>query len=61
MPVNIPTTNRPRFVILGGGFGGLELAKRLKGLNAQIVLPKDYPELDFRRMQIHVVEMNAPA
>ncbi|MBI5024991.1 MAG: NAD(P)/FAD-dependent oxidoreductase [Candidatus Omnitrophica bacterium] len=38
MPVNIPTTSRPRVVIIGGGFGGLELAKRLKGLDVQIIL-----------------------
>lgn len=38
MPVNIPTTSQPRIVIIGGGFGGMELAKRLKTLNAQIVL-----------------------
>jgi len=38
MSVNIPITSRPRVVIIGGGFGGLELAKRLKKIEAQIVL-----------------------
>lgn len=38
MPVNIPVTSNPRIVIVGAGFAGLELAKSLKGLEAQVVL-----------------------
>jgi len=38
MPVNVPVTSKPRIVIVGGGFGGLELAKKLKNFNVQIVL-----------------------
>lgn len=36
--VNIPVDSRPRIVILGGGFGGLELAKSLNGKGFQVVL-----------------------
>ncbi len=43
------------FVIVGGGPTGVELAGALGELKRHI-LPKDYPELDLRRMQIHVVE-----
>ena len=38
MQVNIPTTNNPRVVIIGGGFGGIQLAKGLKDADVQIVL-----------------------
>lgn len=34
----IPGTNLPRIVIIGGGFGGVNLAKSLKHLQIQIVL-----------------------
>lgn len=43
------------FVIVGGGPTGVELAGALAELKRNI-LPKDYPDLDIRRMQIHVVE-----
>lgn len=38
MPVNIPETAQKRIVIIGAGFGGLKLAKRLIGSGYQIVL-----------------------
>ena len=36
--MNVPETSRPRLVIIGGGFGGLQLAKSLRGKGFQIVL-----------------------
>ncbi len=36
--LNIPETNDPRVVIVGGGFGGINLAKHLKNLPVQVVL-----------------------
>lgn len=38
MGFNITDTNKKRVVIVGGGFGGLKLANRLKGSNFQVVL-----------------------
>lgn len=43
------------FVIVGAGATGVELAGALAELKRH-VLPNDYPDLDVRRMQIHVVE-----
>lgn len=43
------------FVIVGGGPTGVELAGALAELKNH-VLPNDYPDLDFRRMSIHLVE-----
>lgn len=43
------------FVIVGGGPTGVELAGALAELKKQI-LPTDYPDLDIRRMQIHLIE-----
>jgi NADH dehydrogenase len=36
--MNIPNTNLPRIVIIGGGFAGIALAKKLKNQRAQVVL-----------------------
>ncbi len=36
--MNIPQTNQKRIVIIGGGFAGIELAKKLKNKNVQVVL-----------------------
>ena len=43
------------FVIVGGGATGVELAGALAELK-RYILPKDYPDLDIRRMQIHVIQ-----
>ena len=43
------------FVIVGAGPTGVELAGALAELKSH-VLPKDYPDLDIRRMQIHLIE-----
>jgi NADH dehydrogenase len=38
LSLNIPDTAKPRVVIIGGGFGGMNLAKSLKDKGVQIVL-----------------------
>jgi len=43
------------FVIVGGGATGVELAGALADMK-KTVLPKDYPELDFGKMEIHLVD-----
>lgn len=43
------------FVIAGGGATGVELAGALADMK-KTILPKDYPELDFSKMKIHLVD-----
>lgn len=38
LSLNIPDTKKPRVVIIGGGFGGINLAKNLKSDDFQIVM-----------------------
>jgi len=38
MKVNVPDLNQPRVVIIGGGFGGITLAKALKNTAVQVVM-----------------------
>ena len=42
--------------IVGGGPAGIELAGALSEMK-HYVLPKDFPDLDFSKMQIHLYEM----
>lgn len=43
------------FVIVGGGATGVELAGALADMK-KTILPKDYPDLDFSKMEIHLVD-----
>ena len=36
--INLPETGQPRIVIVGAGFGGLRLARKLTKLPYQVVL-----------------------
>ncbi|WP_420576877.1 NAD(P)/FAD-dependent oxidoreductase [Ekhidna sp.] len=38
LKLKVPDTEYPRIIIIGGGFGGLKLAKALKKLRAQVVM-----------------------
>src|SRR3954468_15710175 len=38
MKAHLPETNQKRIVIIGGGFGGLKLARELSNSNYQVVL-----------------------
>lgn len=38
LSLNIPETTKPRVVVIGGGFGGLNLVKKLSGKDFQIVM-----------------------
>ena len=43
------------FVVVGGGATGVELAGAMADMK-NFVLPKDYPELDFSKMQIQLID-----
>lgn len=43
------------FVIVGGGATGVELSGALADMK-KTILPKDYPEVDFSQMEIHLVD-----
>lgn len=36
--LGVPATENPRVVIVGGGFGGLQAARKLRNKNVQVVL-----------------------
>lgn len=47
-----------KFVVVGGGPTGVETAGALAELK-RFVLPADYPELDMRQMEIHLIEASS--
>jgi NADH dehydrogenase len=50
----IADLGKPRIIIIGGGFGGLEVAKALKGLKAQVVLFDRYNHHTFQPLLYQV-------
>lgn len=54
MNVNIPKTDQKRVVIIGGGFGGLMLANRLKDSGFQLVLLDKYNYHQFQPLLYQV-------
>ena len=59
---DVVTSNDPEetkklltFVVVGGGATGVELAGALADMK-KFVLSKDYPEIDFSKMQIHLID-----
>ncbi|NJN41085.1 MAG: NAD(P)/FAD-dependent oxidoreductase [Flammeovirgaceae bacterium] len=50
----IADQGKPRIIIIGGGFGGLEVAKDLKGINAQVVLFDKYNHHTFQPLLYQV-------
>lgn len=50
----IEDLGKPRIVVIGGGFGGLELVKALKGVNAQVVLFDKYNHHTFQPLLYQV-------
>ncbi|MDR0798654.1 MAG: NAD(P)/FAD-dependent oxidoreductase [Dysgonamonadaceae bacterium] len=43
------------FVVVGGGATGIETAGALADMK-KTILPKDYPEIDFTKMEIHLID-----
>jgi len=54
MPLNIANSDRKRIVIVGGGFGGLKLANKLKKSNFDIVLLDKYNFHQFQPLYYQV-------
>jgi NADH dehydrogenase len=59
--LNVPIAERKNYlnvVIVGGGPTGVEVSGALAEMR-KYILPKDYPELDFSKMNIYLVEASA--
>lgn len=52
--MNIPDSSNPRVVIIGGGFGGLSIAKKLKNRNFQVVLLDKHNYHNFQPLMYQV-------
>lgn len=52
--MNIPRSSFPRIVIIGGGFAGISLAKRLRNKNVQVVLLDKHNYHNFQPLMYQV-------
>ena len=52
--MNIPKSSNPRIVIIGGGFAGISLAKRLKNKAVQVVLIDKHNYHNFQPLMYQV-------
>ncbi len=52
--MNIPNSNNPRVVIIGGGFAGIALAKKLRNKNLQVVLLDKHNYHNFQPLMYQV-------
>lgn len=50
----IEDLKKPRIIVIGGGFGGMEVIKRLQGVNAQVVLFDKYNHHTFQPLLYQV-------
>lgn len=54
MAINLPESNKPRVVIVGAGFGGLTLARKLQGKGYQIVIIDQHNHHQFQPLLYQV-------
>ncbi len=52
--MNIPTSSNPRVVIIGGGFAGIAIAKKLRNQNLQVVLIDKHNYHNFQPLMYQV-------
>lgn len=52
--MNVPRSSFPRIVIVGGGFGGISLAKKLRNKNVQVVLLDKHNYHNFQPLMYQV-------
>jgi len=59
--LNIPDTGKPRVVVIGGGFGGINAVKQLKGKGFQVVLFDKHNYHTFQPLLYQVATAGLPA
>ena len=60
MSLNIAKDGRKRIVIVGGGFGGLQVANKLKGTDYQVILIDKFHIVSFPQKLSKAQELLLP-